>query len=308
MYTRYPFPLKGNYNNYFKSHILPTIQELSERAPITRLLDAGCGTGNIALDIARYLPNAKVVAVDLTDESLGIAKSRAKEARLTNIEFRKLNLLEFDSSLGTFDFIYCQGVIHHLTDPLKGLTNLNRYLRDDRFAYIWLYGLLGRHRILEMREALKIMGVETLSWEERLHLVTVLRRFFYDKKSGWLRRFINMLERLDTNGLRGFGRYLLDRIVGTANEGSEKAHLSDQILHPLDKFYRFDEAIALLTQGGFSFVRMLEGMSNSLEESFGTEIDFPRRQSLTKEDMYRLIELHEKPSGLGFLVQKVASR
>jgi ubiquinone/menaquinone biosynthesis C-methylase UbiE len=292
MYNRFPFPLKGNYGNYFFKYVLPSIIEIGG---IKRILDAGCGTGNIALDMARLLPEAKIVAIDLAEKSIEIATQRAAKEDLKNIEFRKANLLEFDPTLGIFDFIYCQGVIHNLTDPLLGLRNLNRYLKPSGYAYIWLYSCLGRTRILEIRQALKVLGINELDWEQRLNLANRIDNLFY--RGTWLKKLIYALEYLDRMGFKR-SIYLFLKKLPT------EIYLSDQILHPQDKFYRFSEAIEFFEASGFKFVKVLEGMSNTLEESFKDPRVLSIAYRLPPLERYKIIELYERPRGIGYLLQK----
>src|SRR6266487_3943780 len=170
MYSQYPFPYGGNHDDFFERFVLPSVLRLKKLHPIQRLLEAGCGTGNITADIASHLPDVNVTGIDLTDKSLVLARERAAARRLKNVSFHKSNLLERDASLGVFDFVYCQGVIHHLSDPLAGMKNLNRYLKKDGYAFVWLYSLLGKRRILEMQEALRILGVDRIPWEQKIEL------------------------------------------------------------------------------------------------------------------------------------------
>lgn len=307
MYSRYPFPSRGNYNDFFRVHVLPTIEELRRTTTLNRLLDAGCGTGNITADIAMALPDVEIVAADLTDPSLALAREKSQKLGLKNVSFVRSNLMEHDARLGTFDFVYCQGVIHHLTDPVRGLVNLNRYLGDDRHAFVWLYGLLGRANLVALREALRILDVCDRSWQEKMDLVRKARPFYLDERRGMLRKIINVLDRFDRKGLAGFGRYLRMHLMMKSEGTPEEIHIADQILHPQDKFYRFEEAVEQFEQAGFSFVKMLSGMSNSLSASFGTKDPFGSTRALTPVEAYRLIELHEKPEGMGFLIRKSAS-
>ena len=292
MYNRFPFPLKGNYGKYFSKYVLPSIIEIGG---IKRILDAGCGTGNITLDMARFLPEAKIVAIDLTEKSLEIATQRAAKEGLKNIEFRKVNLLEFDPTLGIFDFIYCQGVIHSLTDPLSGLRNLNRYLKPSGYAHIWLYSYLGRARVLEIREALKILGINEMEWEERLNLAKRIDNLMY--MGTWLKKLIYALEHLDRMGFKRLIHLFFQKLP-------TEIYLSDQILHPLDKFYWFSEAIELFDAGGFKFIKVLEGMSNTLEESFKDTEVLRIAYRLPPLERYKIIELYEKPRGIGYLLRK----
>src|SRR6185369_15735238 len=99
------FPSRGNSDNFFERFVLPAITQLKRDYPIRRLLEAGCGTGNITADIAAHLPEVEVMAIDLTDESLGLAKKRAAARGLKNVAFQKSNLLQHDPELGVFDFV-----------------------------------------------------------------------------------------------------------------------------------------------------------------------------------------------------------
>lgn len=301
MYNKYPFPLKGNYNNFFEACLYPFIKELNTKSPIRRLLDAGCGTGNVAIDLAKRFPDIDVLGIDFTDRSLEIAKKNAAKLKLKNIRFEKSDLMQHDQALGEYDFAVCSGVIHHLAEPLRGLINLNSYLHKGSYAFVWIYLLAGKKDVLELRESLNILGIEGLSWEEKINLASKISGVF-DKKT-FIKRIINVLKRIDKHGLKGFRRFL------TGYFFSEKIPndilLADQILHPKDKFYRFSEAIEEFEKAGFKFIKILEGMPNSIKECFGNEeITTFTKKSLSQIDIYRLIELKEKPPGVGCLIQK----
>jgi SAM-dependent methyltransferase len=303
MYSKYPFPSQGNHGNYFERVVLPCVRSLSKEYPIKRFLEAGCGTGNITADIGSLLPNIEITAVDITEESLNRAKERLAERGLKNVTVRRSNLMEFDPALGIFDFVYSQGVIHHLSDPVTGMRNLNRYLKNGHHAFVWLYSLLGRRDLLDMREALKVLGVESLPWEERIRLAKETKPLFFSGRPTVLRKAIKVLDYIDKYGFKGLGHYLSDYFRRSSTEGYDSIIVADQILHPQDRFYRFHEAVEMFNEAGFEFVSVLEGMSDSVEQSFGPSAKVAHeRLSLT--DKYRLIELHEKPLGVGYLIQK----
>ena len=304
MYSKYPFPSRQFRDNFFPQFVLPTIQRLHQEYPIRRLLDAGCGTGNNTVEIASALPEVEVTAADLTDESLNLARTRVGQAKLENVRFRKTNLLEYDASLGVYDFVYCQGVIHHLSDPLAGMKNLNRYLAKDHHAFVWLYSLLGRRRIFDLREALRILGVESLPWEQRIQLAMQARPLFLSQRLTFARKVIKVLECYETKGFQGVARELSARFLRPFRGTYAGIIVADQYLHPLDKYYRFAEAVELFSGAGFEFDRVLQGMSNRLEESFGAE-RLLAGKNLSRLETYNLIELHEQPEGFGFLIKKL---
>jgi magnesium-protoporphyrin O-methyltransferase len=72
-----------------------------------RLLDAGCGTGALAVEAA--LRGAEVVAVDLSPTLVELAKQRVP-ANL-NIDFRSGDLI--DPSLGSFDYVVSMDCLIH---------------------------------------------------------------------------------------------------------------------------------------------------------------------------------------------------
>jgi len=59
------------------------------------ILDIGTGSGCIAISLAKNLPNAKVYALDVSEEALAIAKENATANGVT-IKFLKQNILELE--------------------------------------------------------------------------------------------------------------------------------------------------------------------------------------------------------------------
>ena len=81
-----------------------------------RVLDAGCGTGALALDAARR--GAEVVAVDLSETLLDVARRRvADDPAASRIHFSSGDMLS--PSLGRFDHVVAMdSLIHYEADDL----------------------------------------------------------------------------------------------------------------------------------------------------------------------------------------------
>lgn len=81
-----------------------------------RVLDAGCGTGALAVEAARR--GAQVVAIDLSPTLVGLARERMpSELGAGGIEFRVSDML--DPALGRFDWVVAMdSVIHYQADDL----------------------------------------------------------------------------------------------------------------------------------------------------------------------------------------------
>lgn len=332
MYNQYPYPLSGTHGGFFSTWVLPVIRQSGK--DFHRILEAGCGTGNVAIEIARAFPKAEVVAIDIGDKSLSLAREQVVDKKVVNVSILKSNLMEHDSRLGVFDFIHCQGVVHHLSSPAQGLKHLNAYLKDEGLAYIWLYMALGRRFITETREILSLLGSDSSSYEDKLKLLELVNQNFHFlgskgrlsrnpaaeivKKDGCDSRLlalsVNALKYLQAHGWMLFLKGIVQRTIKRPKRKNcspkgdsffRKVGLVDTYLHANDVFFRFAEAFDLLTNTGFSLDRIVQGMSNSLEECFGPDNPITACAScLSPEERYTLIELCERPSGVGFLCTK----
>ena len=87
----------------------PETEELVYRIAETakrgaRILDIGTGSGAIAISLAKLVKEAKVVAIDISQEALAIAKKNA-ETLGAEVEFVEADALGDLSRLGEFDII-----------------------------------------------------------------------------------------------------------------------------------------------------------------------------------------------------------
>jgi magnesium-protoporphyrin O-methyltransferase len=113
-----------------------------------RLLDAGCGTGALALAAAAR--GAEVVAIDLSPQLVGLAAERAAaEPGAARIRFCAGDML--DPALGRFDYIVCMdSVIHYgAEDAIAALGQLAA--RADRAL---LFTFAPRTKLLTVMHAL----------------------------------------------------------------------------------------------------------------------------------------------------------
>jgi 2-polyprenyl-3-methyl-5-hydroxy-6-metoxy-1,4-benzoquinol methylase len=124
---------------------------------ISEILSAGCGTGQLALELAQGVPS-RVLAVDLSLKSLGYAKRKALELGLPSIEFAQADLLELGAIGRSFDLVECSGVLHHLADPFAGWRMLLLQLRPGGFMTLGLYSKIARRGIGEAQRRIAQWG------------------------------------------------------------------------------------------------------------------------------------------------------
>lgn len=94
-----------------------------------RVLDIGCGPGDVSLLVARLVgPTGAVVAADRSEKSLALAAERARRENIRNIRFvqGELNDLEFTE---TFNALIGRLVLMFLPDPAAVLRRLTQFVK-----------------------------------------------------------------------------------------------------------------------------------------------------------------------------------
>jgi magnesium-protoporphyrin O-methyltransferase len=108
-----------------------------------RILDAGCGTGALAVELARR--GAQVVAIDLSAKLVSLAQERLpRDLGTGSIDFRVGDML--DPALGKFDHVVAMdSLIHYRTaDVVRTLAGLGQLtMRSILFTFAPLNLLLG---------------------------------------------------------------------------------------------------------------------------------------------------------------------
>src|ERR1700751_3473944 len=109
----------------------PTTLSLLDRAgirPGMNCLEIGCGSGDVAFDLARIVgPAGRVVATDIDEIKLQLARQQAAQDHLSNLDFRFADILT--GALEQFDFAHARFVLTHLADPRKALEKVRQAIQ-----------------------------------------------------------------------------------------------------------------------------------------------------------------------------------
>ena len=189
------------YPRWFSLRLKPPVRfsdAITERFPFlcpietndpVKILVAGCGTGQHALQVATKYRNADIVAIDFSKASLAHAIRQARRRNLPNIAFRHGDLLCVDRLRTQFDVVEAVGVLHHMADPIAGLKALCAVLRPGGFMKIGLYSTRARQRLSRAKslaqshppgcspDQLRTMRQEILASGDPIHLTS--SDFFY---------------------------------------------------------------------------------------------------------------------------------
>ena len=102
----------------------------------SKIIDIGCGGGQILIDLALRFPELRFTGIDFSEDQINRANLRLKQlhksgVKLENIEFLVGNAVDLTFDDNLFDSILCIACLKHWTDKVKGLIECRRILKDS---------------------------------------------------------------------------------------------------------------------------------------------------------------------------------
>lgn len=124
--------ISKTYDNYrlYPQSLIKKIVEFGEIGEEMRVLDVGCGTGNLASQL-RQLINAEIIGIDVSIPMLEIAREKSLEVICTDVDNKKLPFHD-----GSFDTVIGAYVIHHIDNLASLFSECYRILRNGMLVLI----------------------------------------------------------------------------------------------------------------------------------------------------------------------------
>jgi ubiquinone/menaquinone biosynthesis C-methylase UbiE len=119
------------------------------------VVDMGCGSGRYTLALAA-IGAGSVTGVDYQARSYAGAEALARQLGL-RATFTTADVLELPFADEAFDFVFCNGVIHHTVDIIAGLDQMKRVMKRGGAGFLYVYGSGGIywHTRARLRELFK---------------------------------------------------------------------------------------------------------------------------------------------------------
>jgi SAM-dependent methyltransferase len=139
VYARFVAPLFGR---LYRGVANDVVAELAARGRSRRatILDLGCGPGDLALELAHRLRDARIVGLDLSPSMMQIAARHATTDGRLRFVVGDATALPFSN--GTVDVVVSTLSLHHWTDPAAVFYEIARVLRPGGVALVYDIGLL----------------------------------------------------------------------------------------------------------------------------------------------------------------------
>ena len=101
----------------YQEMLYSMFQYIPENFKPKRIIDLGCGTGNLTREILDHFPDAEIHALDLSEEILDECKKRFPNAH--DITYIKADFKHMNLEPNTYDLVMSSIAIHHIEDPFK---------------------------------------------------------------------------------------------------------------------------------------------------------------------------------------------
>ena len=115
---------KGIFKNWNRKIERKAIETASIKKN-SKILDVGCGTGNLLYLFQEQGKNLKLYGIDISNEMLKIAKARL--TKQTNLRLKPIEKINFKSNY--FDYVFSVDTFHHYSNYDLAMKNIYRVLK-----------------------------------------------------------------------------------------------------------------------------------------------------------------------------------
>ena len=134
----------GYYEAFWQKQLYPAQKKLLEFANIKKgdkIIDIACGTGLVSFPAAEQTGDkGSVLANDISDKMVETGTAIAKEKKLSNIIFQRMDAEELQVEDNSFDIALCALGFMYFPDPLKAFKEMYRSVKPGGHAVVAVWG------------------------------------------------------------------------------------------------------------------------------------------------------------------------
>ncbi|MDF5717611.1 MAG: class I SAM-dependent methyltransferase [Rhizonema sp. NSF051] len=267
---------KNDYNSLYIHNLVTPYYLRKQKFLETKgkvILDAGCGSGYKSLILAEANPGAKIIGIDISEESVKLARQRLKHHGYDNTEFFVLSIDELPKTNWQFDYINCDELLYLFSDITLALKAMSMVLKPDGIIRSNLHSSIQRYRYFCAQQAFKMMGLmDSNPGELEIEIVQDLMNALKEK--------VNLKATTWNFGYEG-------------EEGKEKILMN--YLFQGDKGYTITDMFTALRAANLEFVSMVNWQAWDLMDLFRDPDDLPTfvAMSLPETSIEEQLQLFE---------------
>jgi ubiquinone/menaquinone biosynthesis C-methylase UbiE len=268
---------KDDANSLYIHNLVTSYYQRNQKVVDTKgkvILDAGCGTGWKSLSLALANPGAKIVGIDISEESVKLAQQRLQYHGVEDVEFYILSLEDLHKLGMEFDYINCDELLYLFPNPSEVLQAMKRVLKPEGIIRSNLHCQFERQGFFRAQEMFKMMGLmnenpRELEIEIAVETIKALRDNVPLKVQTWNSSF--------------------------EGEDQEENVLMNYLFQG-DKGYSIREMFAAIQNAGLEFIKMVKWLRWELMNLFQEPDNLPAflamsLPELPEEDRLYLFEL-----------------
>lgn len=228
-----------------------------------KILEVGAGTCQLSMYFSIGTNNI-IFALDSSYSSLEKGSEFSKKNNISNVIFVNADLNDDIFFDNYFDFIWCNGVLHHTKEPYIGFCKILKKLKSKEYILIGLYNRYGRLR-------------------------TIIRKYFY-KLFG--RKFLYIFD--------PYLRYLCKDF--NKNKLRINAWINDQYHHPIESLHDINECLLWFKNNNVKFINCFPNLNKSISENIFQKEPVPNFFQRFLIQFLMIFSVHGSEGGLFVMI------
>jgi len=146
-----------------------------------KVLDFGTGTGLLAIELSKKIPDVEVIGLDLSDVALEVARKNLQESEQPlSVSFEKGDAEDMPFKDSAFELVVSSNTLHLIKNPIRMFNEIQRVLKPEGRFFISDFrrsglGLFSKH----IRAAYSPKEVKNLLSRSKLENWEVKDYFFW---------------------------------------------------------------------------------------------------------------------------------
>lgn len=181
---RYDREIK-TWSRYVAKSVVSVIKKWGSVEPT--ILDVGSGTGRLAVEVARAVPGAQLVGIDLSEAAIQVGMENAEAGQVgSRVSFERGDAENMPFQDRMFDVVISSNTLHLVKHPVKMFDEIQRVLSPkgkfliSDFRRSWLAIFVGHFRASyaphEVEELLRKSELSNWEVQDRFFWLTIISK------------------------------------------------------------------------------------------------------------------------------------